>query len=143
MTKLEKEILYQEYDQLLEFAHEAGLKAGNACKPTLYKWSAETVPLGEEYDWENKGYEVHGNCGCAGVMTREHGAGTFVKYLKAKHTKDGYCYVQKDGYRKAWNVPDNCPDYGQQVEPKMAYAEAFAEVLNEFGIKAFAWEYLT
>ena len=131
MTKLEKEILYQEYDQLLEFAHEAGLKAGNACQPTLYKWTAGGAA------------DIHGECGCAGVMTREHGAGTFVKYLKAKHTKDGYCHVQKDGYRKAWNVPDDCPDYGQQIEPKMAYAEAFADALNEYGIKDFAWEYLT
>jgi len=103
------------------------------------------------YDWENEPYEVHGACGCAWVATRERGNGTFVKYLKAKYGEDR---ITKDCYRKDWDVPTDKmnmnvkgPDgkiyNGQEVEPKYAYCKAYAEVLNEFGLKATAWEYLT
>jgi len=132
------------YEKILTEAHESGQKALNECQVTMYAWSSETVPLGETYDFKNKPYEVHGNCGCAWVATRERGNGQFVKFLKTKYGQDR---IQKDPYRKAWDVPTNEMDMkgynGQEVEPKYAYCQAYAQVLNDYGIKASAYEYLT
>ena len=122
------------YDMILQEAHLAGQKALENCKVTMYKWSTGG----------SQSYEVHGNCGCAWVMTRERGNGQFVKYLKARY---GQNRIYKDGYRKAWKVPTDDMDMsgynGQEVDPKYAYCEAYADVLNDHGIKACAYEYLT
>ena len=130
-----------DYEMVLKEAHEEGQKALEKCIVPMYKWASETVPLGEKYDFENKPYELHGECGVAWVLTYERGNGAFVKYLKSK-----YGDVGKHCYYKGWNVPTDdmvLGKYDQEVEPKYAYCKAYAHVLCGYGIKASAYKYLT
>ena len=116
-----------DYELLLKAANSAGLKAGNACKADVFQWTTG-----------DGNYEEYPECGCAWVVTREHGSGAFVKYLKnVQHN------TYKDSFYKGWNVETEMPDYGQAWQPKYEYCKAFVKVLNMYDIKATAHYYLT
>ena len=133
MTKLEKEILYGEYDQLLEFAHYQGKKAGDAYQPVPMIVGQAKGILSDEIDYTKPTeYIADGVCGFAWVRTYEHGNGTFVNYLKAKGFAQK-CYVGGGYYVKHANASGL---YGQGMQKKEAYCRAYAAALEEFGLNA-------
>ena len=120
-----------DYTKILNKAHEAGMAAGNEKVPTpmvLVDSDLLDRPIGKTY------YVPEGPCGFAWVVTNEHGNGKFVKYLKS--ISDGPTVGNKyyyGGYYVKW-----VRDFGQSIEKKEAYADAYAAILKDYGIKAYS-----
>ena len=107
--------------ELLKQAETAGLKAGLEIVPTpVYFKDAHT---GQTYD------SADGACGFAHVNISP-ARGKFVNYLK----KIGKGYTS---YQGGYNVPAGGVELGQSITRKEAYAEAFAKVLQNWGIKCY------
>jgi len=119
------------YEKILAEAHEAGMAAGSAkvaTPMTLVESDLFDNPIGKTY------YVPEGPCGFAWVVTHEHGNGKFVKYLKS--ISDGMSVGSKyyyGGYYVKW-----VGEFGQSIEKKEAYADAYAAVLKDHGIKAYS-----
>ena len=113
-------------------AYSVGQNAGKESRPTpvvFYEADLLDRPIGKSY------YEAEGVCGFAGVEVRPASyAGKkdceFVRYCRSN--KIGYY----SDYNKCWYIP--CHEYGQSMQRKEAFAEAFAQVLKENGIQANA-----
>ena len=117
------------YEKILAEAHEAGMAAGSAkvaTPMTLVESDLFDNPIGKTY------YDPEGPCGFAWVVTHEHGNGKFVKHLKKSPDRDGDKYYY-GGYYVKW-----VREFGQSYERKIAYAGAYASVLNDNGIKAYS-----
>jgi hypothetical protein len=115
-------------------AHKAGLEAVERATPTpmvVYETHGLTdIPKEGGKSW----YVPSGVCGFAWVNIRP-ATSSFVKYLKSKGIG------RLDSYYGGWTiwVGGLFPDFREQsVEYKEAYARAFASVLKEHGIKAYA-----
>jgi hypothetical protein len=105
-------------DELFEKAHKAGMEAGERIIPTPM-----TVQSG------GKSYFVgEGVCGFAWIKIRP-ARGKFVKWLKA--TDKGHA-----GYNGGYEIWVGA--FGQSMTRKEAYADAFAKVLQDAGINAYA-----
>ena len=106
---------------LLKKAEDAGLKAGLevSTNPVTFK----DVHSGQTYD------VAEGMCGFAWVNISP-ARGKFVNYLK----KIGKGYTS---YQGGYNVPAGGVELGQSITRKEAYAEAFAKVLQDWGIKCY------
>ena len=119
------------YEKILAEAHEAGVAAGSAkvaTPMTLVESDLFDNPIGKTY------YVPEGPCGFAWVVTNEHGNGKFVKYLKS--ISDGMAVGNKcyyGGYYVKW-----VRDFGQSIEKKEAYADAYAAILKDYGIRAYS-----
>ena len=119
------------YKKILAEAHEAGMAAGSAkvaTPMTLVESDLFDNPIGKTY------YVPEGPCGFAWVVTHEHGNGKFVKYLKS--ISDGLTVGSKyyyGGYYVKW-----VREFGQSIEKKEVYADAYAAVLKDHGIKAYS-----
>ena len=119
------------YEKILAEAHEAGMAAGSAkvaTPMTLVESDLFDNPIGKTY------YVPEGPCGFAWVVTHEHGNGKFVKYLKS--ISDGLTVGSKyyyGGYYVKW-----VREFGQSIEKKEVYADAYAAVLKDHGIKAYS-----
>ena len=119
------------YEKILAEAHEAGMAAGSAkvaTPMTLVESDLFDNPIGKTY------YVPEGPCGFAWVVTHEHGNGKFVKYLKS--ISDGMSVGSKyyyGGYYVKW-----VRDFGQSIEKKEAYADAYAAILKDHGIRAYS-----
>jgi len=119
------------YKKILAYAHNAGMAAGSAkvaTPMTLVESDLFDNPIGKTY------YVPEGPCGFAWVVTHEHGNGKFVKYLKS--ISDGMSVGSKyyyGGYYVKW-----VGEFGQSIEKKEAYADAYAAVLKDHGIKAYS-----
>ena len=119
------------YEKIMVEAHEAGMAAGSAkvaTPMTLVESDLFDNPIGKTY------YVPEGPCGFAWVVTHEHGNGKFVKYLKS--ISDGMSVGSKyyyGGYYVKW-----VGEFGQSIEKKEAYADAYAAVLKDHGIKAYS-----
>ena len=119
------------YERILAEAHEAGMAAGSAkvaTPMTLVQSDLFDNPIGKTY------YVPEGPCGFAWVVTHEHGNGKFVKYLKS--ISDGPTVGNKyyyGGYYVKW-----VREFGQSIEKKEAYADAYAAILKDYGIKAYS-----
>ena len=119
------------YEKILAEAHEAGMAAGSAkvaTPMTLVESDLFDNPIGKTY------YDPEGPCGFAWVVTHEHGNGKFVKYLKS--ISDGMSVGNKyyyGGYYVKW-----VGEFGQSIEKKEAYADAYAAILKDYGIKAYS-----
>ena len=114
--------------ELAELAHKAGLKAGNEAIPTPMVVTMETTINGET---QNKVIDVvdDGLCGFAWINIRP-ARGAFVNYLKARE------WGSRNEYAGGWEIWVG--QFNQSVTRKEAYAQAFAKVLNQYGIKAYA-----
>tara|TARA_R100000656_G_scaffold111827_1_gene83846 strand:- start:429 stop:803 length:375 start_codon:yes stop_codon:yes gene_type:complete len=115
------------YEKILAEAHKAGLAAGSAkvaTPMTLVESDLFDNPIGKTY------YVPEGPCGFAWVVTHEHGNGKFVKYLKSAGGGDKY---YGGGYYVKW-----VREFGQSIEKKESYADAYAAVLKGYGIKAYS-----
>ena len=126
MTTYANEIPATIYEQ----AHAAGMAAGNGCTPTPMVVGQPTTPLGNDIDYSKETYYVSdGVCGFAWINIKP-ARGKFVKYLKDNDIG------RKDSYYGGYTIWVS--GFGQSLDRKSAYARAFAEVLNENGLKAYA-----
>ena len=114
--------------RLFESAHEAGLKAGREVGVTPMVVGTPTELFGNEIDWDKSTYHVSdGVGGFAGVVIKP-ARGKFVSYLKSLGM--GYKH-----YYGGWYV--SVREFGQSLTRKEAYAEAFAKVLGEAGMRCY------
>ena len=115
-------------EKLLERAHLMGMDAGRASTPTPMIVGSPSTPFGSDIDYSKKTYFVEGGaCGFAGVVIKPARC-KFVSYLKSigignKHYYGGY-YV-------------SVREFGQSLARKEAYAEAYAKVLSEEGMRCY------
>ena len=111
-------------------AHALGIAAGKACSPTPMVVGQPTTPLGDDIDYTKETWLVNdGVCGFAWVNIKP-ARGKFVKFLK--DNKIG----RKDSYYGGYTVWVS--HFGQSLARKESYARAFANHLNENGIKAYS-----
>lgn len=115
-------------EKLLERAHLMGMDAGRDASVTPMIVGSPSTPFGSDIDYSKKTYFVEGGaCGFAGVVIKP-ARGKFVSYLKSigignKHYYGGY-YV-------------SVREFGQSLARKEAYAEAYAKVLSEEGMRCY------
>ena len=115
-------------EKLLERAHLMGMDAGRAAGVTPMIVGSPSTPFGSDIDYSKKTYFVEGGaCGFAGVVIKP-ACGKFVSYLKSlgmghKHYYGGY-YVPVRAF-------------GQSLARKEAYAEAYAKILSEEGMRCY------
>ena len=115
-------------EKLLEKAHLMGMDAGRLVGVTPMVVGSPSTPLGNDIDYSKKTYFVEGGvCGFAGVVIKP-ARGKFVSYLK----KLGMGYKH---YYGGWYV--SVREFGQSLTRKEAYAEAFAKVLGEAGMRCY------
>ena len=107
--------------ELLKQAEAAGLKAGLESSPNPVTF--KDTHTGQTYD------SAEGSCGFAWVNISP-ARGKFVNHLK----KIGKGYTS---YQGGYNVPAGGVELGQSITRKEAYAEAFAKVLQDWGIKCY------
>ena len=111
-------------------AHSEGMRAGHGCTPTPMVVGTPTTPLGNDIDYDKETYYVaDGMCGFAWINIKP-ARGKFVKFLKDNDIG------RKDSYYGGYTIWVS--GFGQSLDRKSAYARAFAEVLNENGLKAYA-----
>ena len=114
--------------ELFDKAHHAGLRAGHESTPAPMVVGSPSTPLGSDIDPSKPTYFVEGGvCGFAGVVIKP-ARGKFVSYLKSlgmghKHYYGGY-YVPVRAF-------------GQSLARKEAYAEAYAKILSEEGMRCY------
>lgn len=114
---------------IYEEAHAAGMAAGEACTPTPVVFG-QAIGLSNEMDTTKPMYlENEGVCGFAWVNVKP-GNCRMANFLK--QNKLG----RPDSYYKGVSVWAR--GFNQSLERKEAYAEAFAKVLRDAGIKAYA-----
>tara|TARA_B100001996_G_C18627131_1_gene580233 strand:- start:7 stop:396 length:390 start_codon:yes stop_codon:yes gene_type:complete len=115
-------------EKLLERAHLLGMDAGRGSTPTPMVVGTPTETFGSEIDHSKPTYFVEGGvCGFAGVVIKP-ARGKFVSYLKSLDM--GYKH-----YYGGYYVPVRV--FGQSLERKEAYAEAFAKALSECGMSCY------
>lgn len=122
---------YEGFAALYAKAHEAGERAAEACTPTPMVVGTPTTLLGSDIDHSKPTYYVaDGVCGFAWVVVRPANS-SFANWLKkTAKVRGGRSY---GGGCSIW-----ISAYGQSMQKKQAYAGAFAKVLCEAGIKAYA-----
>jgi len=108
-------------------AYEAGLLAGKDADTPKFVVGSPTTLLGNDIDFNKKTYILDGLCGFAWV-TISPARGAFVNYLKSRE-------VGSKGYYGGYEIW--VKEFGQSVDRKSAFAGAFAEVLNKYGITAY------
>ena len=115
-------------EKLLERAHLMGMDAGRRVGVTPMVVGTPTELFGNEIDWDKSTYHVSdGVCGFAGVVIKP-ARGKFVSYLKSLGM--GYKH-----YYGGWYV--SVREFGQSMTRKEAYADAFAKVLTEEGMRCY------
>ena len=116
-----------------EEARHAAVAAVRACTPRPMIVGQPTTPLGDDIDHTKPTYYVaDGVCGF-GYVTIKPARGAFVAFMKAHRT--GH-----KGYYGGWEIPAwaFADGIGQSYEKAMAAAYAVTDVLNKYGIEAFA-----
>lgn len=117
-----------EFAGIYKAAREAGLKAGNVHEPVPMivqqhaNMADDNTPVVKEY------FVPNGVCGFAWVNVAP-GTCAFARWL----VKQKLAHKAYYGGVDIW-----VSEYGQSMEKKMMYAAAFAKVLNEHGITAYA-----
>ena len=115
-------------EKLLEKAHLMGMDAGRGSTPTPMVVGTATDLFSSEIDHSKPTYFVEGGvCGFAGVVIKP-ARGKFVSYLKSIGM--GYKH-----YYGGWYV--SVREFGQSLARKEAYADAFAKVLSEVGMRCY------
>ena len=115
-------------EKLLERAHLMGMDAGRAASVTPMIVGSPSTPFGSDIDYSKKTYFVEGGaCGFAGVVIKP-ARGKFVSYLKS--IGKGHKH-----YYGGWYV--SVREFNQSLTRKEAYADAFAKVLGEVGMRCY------
>jgi hypothetical protein len=117
-------------EALYTTAHNAGMAAGMNHVPTPMMVGTAKSLFDNSIDESKPVYRVNsGVCGFAWVSIRP-ARGKLVNWLK----KNGI--GRKNNYEGGYQV--SVFEFGQSMEQKEAYARAFAKVLRENGIDAYA-----
>lgn len=125
----ERDERYAHFADLAQRADEAGRRAAAECIPQPMTVVQHANPLDDSSPIvQSWGPIADGVCGFAWV-TIHPGNCSFAHYAK-KHLGADKAYY---GGVQIW-----ISEYGQSYERKYAYAQAFADVLREDGIKAYA-----
>ena len=115
-------------EKLLERAHLMGMDAGRDASVTPMVVGSPSTPFGSDIDYYKKTYFVEsGVCGFAGVVIKP-ARGKFVSYLKSLGKGHSHYYG-------GFYVPVR--EFGQSMTRKEAYADAFAKVLSEEGMRCY------
>mgnify|MGYP001266901281 FL=1 len=115
-------------EKLLERAHLMGMDAGRRVGVNPMIVGTPTELMGNEIDYSKKTYVVEGGvCGFAGVVIKP-ARGKFVSYLKSIGMGNKHYYG-------GWYV--SVREFGQSLARKEAYADAFADVLKEVGMRVY------
>ena len=116
-------------EKLLEKANLMGMDAGRSVGVTPMVVGSPSTPFGSDIDHSKPTYFVEGGvCGFAGVVIKP-ARGKFVSYLKS--LSKGHAH-----YYGGYYVPVR--EFGQSLTRKEAYADAFAKVLSEEGMRCYA-----
>ena len=121
MTKHNWEKIYNE-------ANAAGMEAGSAHTPTPMIVGHETSFMSGKIDYSRPTHQINeGVCGFAWVIVKD-GRSSFARWLKKenhgrKHYYGGTCISPRG--------------FGQSMERKEAWANAFADVLKLHGIDCY------
>jgi hypothetical protein len=126
-TEKKKALTKNQCHNIYVEAYEAGLLAGKDADTPKFVVGSPTTPLGNDIDFNKKTYILDGLCGFAWV-TISPARGAFVNYLKSRE-------VGSKGYYGGYEIW--VKEFGQSVDRKSAFAQAFAEVLNKYGITAY------
>ena len=114
-------------------AHEAGMKASYEVEKKLSTYTIHSVDLCGNSIPNNPVFQMRGLCGFAGVNIKP-ATSKFAKLLVSKGI------AKKDSY--AGGVTMRVNYFGQVMEMKEAFANAFADVLYEEGIRCYAYSRL-
>jgi hypothetical protein len=115
-------------EKLLERAHLMGMDAGRRVGVNPMIVGTPTELMGNEIDYSKKTYVVEsGVCGFAGVVIKP-ARGKFVSYLKSIGKGNKHYYG-------GWYM--SVREFGQSLTRKEAYADAFADVLKEVGMRVY------
>ena len=118
-----------EAQALFDKAHAAGMAAGEAHSPVPMHVVQREHPFDDSSPIVKRYPPVmDGVCGF-GWVNVSPGNSSFANWLR----KQGYGHKAYYGGWEYW-----VGEFGQSYERKMAYARAFAKVLSEAGIKAYA-----
>jgi len=113
-----------DYQAIFSEAHQAGMVAGNACKPTPMVVQ-QHQNMADDSSPVVKSYLVpSGICGFASSIIRPGNSGFAVWLRKNK--------IGHKHYYGGWAVP--CMEFNQSMECKIAYCDAFGSVLAKHGI---------
>ena len=117
------------FGEIYKEADRAGMEALNKCLPNPMIVEQHVNQLDDNSPVAKSWFVEDGVCGFAWVNVKP-GNSPFANFLKANDLgrKDSYY-----GGVTIWVTAGN-----QSMQKKEAYAEAFAEVLNQNGIKAYA-----
>ena len=115
-------------EKLLERAHLMGMDAGRSVGVSPMVVGSPSTPFGSDIDYSKPTYFVEGGvCGFAGVVINP-ARGKFVSYLKSLGKGHSHYYG-------GFYVPVR--EFGQSMTRKEAYADAFAKVLSEEGMRCY------
>jgi hypothetical protein len=115
-------------EKLLERAHLMGMDAGRRVGVNPMIVGTPTELMDNEIDYSKKTYVVEsGVCGFAGVVIKP-ARGKFVSYLKSIGKGNKHYYG-------GWYM--SVREFGQSLTRKEAYADAFADVLKEVGMRVY------
>lgn len=122
------------HKELFLAAHEAGMEAGQGHRPEPMHVVERANPLDDSSPITRRYAPVmDGVCGFAWIKVRP-ATSSFARWLKAE--KDTLPVGIHSGYRGGLDIWVR--GFDQSYERKMAYATAFADVLREAGLNAFA-----
>lgn len=118
-----------DFQTLFNMADAAGNEAAKACIPTPMVVQQHESPLDDNSPVKQSWYVPQGPCGFAWVNIKP-GTCQFAKWMKAA----GHASKAYEGGVSMW-----VHKFGQSVELKEAYAQAFAQVLRCHGVtRAYA-----
>lgn len=119
LTKTECKKIYAE-------AYEAGIIAGKEVGVPKFI-VGDAIGLSQEIDYSKPTYVLDGLCGFAWIKISP-ARGAFVTWLKSQE-------IGSKSYNGGYDIWVR--EFGQSVDRKSAFASAFAEVLNQYGITAY------
>jgi len=124
-----KTLTKSECARIYKKAHEAGLIAGETAGVIPMIVGQPSTPFGNDVDYSKPTYFVEGGvCGFAWIKISP-ARGAFVNYLKSIE-------VGSKSYTGGFDIWVR--GFGQSLQRKEAYAQAFTEILRENGINAYA-----
>ena len=117
----------RECARIYKEAYAAGLIAGKEVGVPKFI-VGDAIGLSDQIDYSKKTYILEGLCGFAWVNISP-ARGAFVNWLKAQG-------IGSKGYYGGYEIWVR--EFGQSVDRKYAFAQAFAQVLGKYGIEASA-----
>lgn len=130
------------YEQVHKEAVEAGFAALKAATPTPMVVSQHAHPFDDSSEVVQSWYVSEGVCGFAWVQVKGNTA--FARWVRKHHWGDDLdrWVAEAEGGRWSKGYPSGYHFWvwagGQSYERKLAFARAYAEVLQSYGVEAYA-----